>query len=171
MFFFSQDSHYLLRPETIESLWYLYYVTGNTTYQEWGWKIFQVIIISKNYVVHKLCDMNLTKKNIFYRALKTILKLWTVIQPLAMYEMHLICAQKTWWNHFSLEKLWNIYTFFLLTSKNLTSGNGYLTPRPILYPFMLISASNCLYELYCFLFPIFYFYFVLLLQNLWYVIK
>ena len=62
MFFFSQDSHYLLRPETIESLWYLYYVTGNTTYQEWGWKIFQVIIISKNYVVHKLCDMNLTKK-------------------------------------------------------------------------------------------------------------
>ena len=37
------DSHYLLRPETIESLWYLYYVTGNKTYQDWGWKIFQVI--------------------------------------------------------------------------------------------------------------------------------
>lgn len=37
------DSHYLLRPETIESLWYLYYVTGNKTYQEWGWKIFQGI--------------------------------------------------------------------------------------------------------------------------------
>ena len=36
------DSHYLLRPETIESLWYLYYVTGNKTYQDWGWKIFQV---------------------------------------------------------------------------------------------------------------------------------
>ena len=39
------DSHYLLRPETIESLWYLYYVTGNKTYQDWGWKIFQVILI------------------------------------------------------------------------------------------------------------------------------
>ena len=40
----SADSHYLLRPETIESLWYLYYVTGNKTYQEWGWNIFQVIV-------------------------------------------------------------------------------------------------------------------------------
>ena len=38
------DSHYLLRPETIESLWYLYYVTGNKTYQDWGWNIFQVLI-------------------------------------------------------------------------------------------------------------------------------
>ena len=38
------DSHYLLRPETIESLWYLYYVTGNKTYQDWGWNIFQVNI-------------------------------------------------------------------------------------------------------------------------------
>jgi len=37
------DSHYLLRPETIESLWYLYYVTGNKTYQDWGWNIFQGI--------------------------------------------------------------------------------------------------------------------------------
>merc|ERR1719378_926841 len=37
------DSHYLLRPETIESLWYLYYITGNNTYQDWGWKIFQGI--------------------------------------------------------------------------------------------------------------------------------
>ena len=36
------DSHYLLRPETVESLWYLYVVTGNRTYQDWGWKIFQV---------------------------------------------------------------------------------------------------------------------------------
>ena len=37
------DSHYLLRPETIESLWYLYYVTGDKKYQEWGWNIFQGI--------------------------------------------------------------------------------------------------------------------------------
>lgn len=37
------DAHYLLRPETIESLWYLYYVTGNKTYQDWGWNIFQGI--------------------------------------------------------------------------------------------------------------------------------
>ncbi|TKY54517.1 Mannosyl-oligosaccharide 1,2-alpha-mannosidase MNS1 [Spatholobus suberectus] len=29
------------RPETIESLFYLWRVTGNKTYQEWGWNIFQ----------------------------------------------------------------------------------------------------------------------------------
>lgn len=39
----SNDAHYLLRPETIESLWYMYYFTGNKMYQDWGWKIFQGI--------------------------------------------------------------------------------------------------------------------------------
>jgi len=37
------DAHYLLRPETVESLWYLYYFSGNKTYQDWGWQIFQGI--------------------------------------------------------------------------------------------------------------------------------
>ncbi|XP_059054476.1 endoplasmic reticulum mannosyl-oligosaccharide 1,2-alpha-mannosidase [Achroia grisella] len=35
------DAHNLLRPEFVESLWYMYQITGNTTYQEWGWQIFQ----------------------------------------------------------------------------------------------------------------------------------
>ncbi|CAH2034680.1 unnamed protein product, partial [Iphiclides podalirius] len=35
------DAHSLLRPEFIESLWYMYQITGNTTYQDWGWQIFQ----------------------------------------------------------------------------------------------------------------------------------
>lgn len=35
------DAHNLLRPETVESLWYMYHLTGNKTYQDWGWKIFQ----------------------------------------------------------------------------------------------------------------------------------
>ncbi|XP_037079927.1 endoplasmic reticulum mannosyl-oligosaccharide 1,2-alpha-mannosidase-like [Pollicipes pollicipes] len=35
------DAHNLLRPETVESLWYLYHLTGNKTYQDWGWNIFQ----------------------------------------------------------------------------------------------------------------------------------
>ncbi|KAK4287887.1 hypothetical protein Pmani_039056 [Petrolisthes manimaculis] len=39
----ANDAHYLLRPETIESLWYLYHLTGNTTYQDWGWQLFQGI--------------------------------------------------------------------------------------------------------------------------------
>ncbi|KAK6911104.1 Glycoside hydrolase family 47 [Dillenia turbinata] len=31
----------ILRPETIESLFYLWRMTGNKTYQDWGWNIFQ----------------------------------------------------------------------------------------------------------------------------------
>ncbi|XP_026500859.1 endoplasmic reticulum mannosyl-oligosaccharide 1,2-alpha-mannosidase [Vanessa tameamea] len=35
------DAHSLLRPEFVESLWYMYQLTGNTTYQDWGWQIYQ----------------------------------------------------------------------------------------------------------------------------------
>ncbi|KAG6446541.1 endoplasmic reticulum mannosyl-oligosaccharide 1,2-alpha-mannosidase [Manduca sexta] len=35
------DAHSLLRPEFVESLWYMYQITGNTTYQDWGWQIYQ----------------------------------------------------------------------------------------------------------------------------------
>lgn len=31
----------ILRPETVESLVYLWRFTGNKTYQDWGWNIFQ----------------------------------------------------------------------------------------------------------------------------------
>ncbi|XP_050511939.1 endoplasmic reticulum mannosyl-oligosaccharide 1,2-alpha-mannosidase isoform X2 [Diabrotica virgifera virgifera] len=41
MYVKSNDAHNLLRPEFVESLWYMYQLTGNTTYQDWGWKIFQ----------------------------------------------------------------------------------------------------------------------------------
>lgn len=34
------DSHNLLRPKFIESLYYLYALIGNTTYQDMGWSIF-----------------------------------------------------------------------------------------------------------------------------------
>ncbi|CAH0716043.1 unnamed protein product, partial [Brenthis ino] len=37
----SADAHSLLRPEFVESLWYMYQITGNATYQDWGWQIFQ----------------------------------------------------------------------------------------------------------------------------------
>lgn len=36
----SNDAHNLLRPEFIESLYYFYALTGNTTYQDMGWTIF-----------------------------------------------------------------------------------------------------------------------------------
>ncbi|XP_026477334.1 endoplasmic reticulum mannosyl-oligosaccharide 1,2-alpha-mannosidase isoform X1 [Ctenocephalides felis] len=41
MYVKTNDAHNLLRPEFIESLWYFYQITGNTTYQDWGWQIFQ----------------------------------------------------------------------------------------------------------------------------------
>lgn len=37
------DAHSLLRPEFVESLWYMYQITGNTTFQDWGWHIYQSI--------------------------------------------------------------------------------------------------------------------------------
>jgi len=35
------DAHNLLRPETVESLFVLWRVTGDVKYREWGWQIFQ----------------------------------------------------------------------------------------------------------------------------------
>ncbi|XP_065215992.1 endoplasmic reticulum mannosyl-oligosaccharide 1,2-alpha-mannosidase-like isoform X1 [Planococcus citri] len=43
MYVHSQDTHNLLRPEFIESLWAMYSITGNETYQQWGWEIFQAL--------------------------------------------------------------------------------------------------------------------------------
>ncbi|KAI9025035.1 glycoside hydrolase [Phycomyces nitens] len=37
------DRRYLLRPETIESLYVLYRMTGDSKYQEYGWEIFEAI--------------------------------------------------------------------------------------------------------------------------------
>ncbi|KAF9260838.1 glycoside hydrolase [Marasmius fiardii PR-910] len=37
------DARYLLRPETIESLFIAFRLTGDQTYRNWGWKIFQAI--------------------------------------------------------------------------------------------------------------------------------
>lgn len=36
-----QDSHNLLRPETVESLFVLWRVTGDARYREWGWHMFR----------------------------------------------------------------------------------------------------------------------------------
>jgi len=43
LFISPQDSHDLLRPETLESLFYLYRLTGDKKYQDWGWEIAQGI--------------------------------------------------------------------------------------------------------------------------------
>ncbi|KAK9882417.1 hypothetical protein WA026_020938 [Henosepilachna vigintioctopunctata] len=41
MYVKADDAHNLLRPEFVESLWYMYQLSGNSTYQNWGWRIFQ----------------------------------------------------------------------------------------------------------------------------------
>ena len=35
--------HYLLRPETVESFFVLYHLTGDPVYQEWGWEVYQAL--------------------------------------------------------------------------------------------------------------------------------
>ncbi|CAO3655110.1 unnamed protein product [Mucor hiemalis] len=37
------DKRYILRPETVESLFILYRITGDQKYQEYGWEIYQAI--------------------------------------------------------------------------------------------------------------------------------
>jgi endoplasmic reticulum Man9GlcNAc2 1,2-alpha-mannosidase len=35
------DTHNLLRPETVESLFYMWRITGDEMYRHWGWEMFQ----------------------------------------------------------------------------------------------------------------------------------
>lgn len=39
-----QDSHNLQRPETVESLFYMWRITGDEKYRQWGWEMFQSFI-------------------------------------------------------------------------------------------------------------------------------
>lgn len=57
------DKHNLQRPETVETLYYLYKITGDIKYREWGWEIFE------NFVTHtSISDPN--GKNVRYTTLK-----------------------------------------------------------------------------------------------------
>lgn len=38
-----ENGLYDLRPETLESIFYYYRVTQDTSYQDWAWKVFQAI--------------------------------------------------------------------------------------------------------------------------------
>ncbi|KAL4781866.1 glycoside hydrolase [Aspergillus varians] len=38
------DRHNLQRPETVESLFYMYRITGDETYRHWGWEMFKSFI-------------------------------------------------------------------------------------------------------------------------------
>ena len=45
-----QDSHNLQRPETVETLFYMWRITGDDKYREWGWEMF------KSYVKYSAAD-------------------------------------------------------------------------------------------------------------------
>ncbi|KAL2163509.1 hypothetical protein VTH06DRAFT_5567 [Thermothelomyces fergusii] len=38
------DKRYLLRPEAIESVWYMYRITGDPSWQDKGWRMFEAVI-------------------------------------------------------------------------------------------------------------------------------
>lgn len=38
------DAHNLQRPETVESLFYMYRITGDEKYRQWGWEMFEAFI-------------------------------------------------------------------------------------------------------------------------------
>lgn len=40
----AQDRHNLQRPETIESLFYMYRITGDEEYRQWGWEMFKSFV-------------------------------------------------------------------------------------------------------------------------------
>lgn len=42
--FWISDARYMLRPETVESYFYAYRITGNPLYQEWAWDAFNSIV-------------------------------------------------------------------------------------------------------------------------------
>lgn len=39
-----QDSHNLQRPETVETLFYMWRITGDQKYREWGWEMFKSFV-------------------------------------------------------------------------------------------------------------------------------
>jgi hypothetical protein len=48
----AQDRHNLQRPETVESLFYMYRVTGDEMYRQWGWEMFKSFVRHTAVVEH-----------------------------------------------------------------------------------------------------------------------
>ena len=59
----SNDVHNLQRPETVESLFYMYRITGDPMYREWGWEMFESFI-THTKVVHQFGEHH--EKNVAY---------------------------------------------------------------------------------------------------------
>jgi endoplasmic reticulum Man9GlcNAc2 1,2-alpha-mannosidase len=64
----ANDVHNLQRPETVESLFYMYHITQNPIYREWGWKIFE------SFAEHTKLTDDLTGKIYSYTSLDTVME-------------------------------------------------------------------------------------------------
>ena len=62
----SNDVHNLQRPETVESLLYMYRITGDVMYREWGWAMFQSFVkhtqVLDNGVPYAFTSLQSTKQ-------------------------------------------------------------------------------------------------------------
>lgn len=74
----SNDAHNILRPEFIESLYYFYALTGNTTYQEMGWTIFNafVIFFFQNKINHAIGTNRKFKTNNIFNVFRRNTPKW-----------------------------------------------------------------------------------------------
>ena len=75
------DNHNLQRPETIESLFYMWRITGDVMYREWGWEMF------KSFVEHTAVEegggfTSLSNANVIPPVLKDNMEsFWLVSHP------------------------------------------------------------------------------------------
>ena len=46
---------YILRPEAMESFWYMHQITGDPKYREWGWTIFRNFVRAYLAIIGYIC--------------------------------------------------------------------------------------------------------------------
>ncbi|CCG83860.1 protein of unknown function [Taphrina deformans PYCC 5710] len=64
---FMVDSRYILRPEAIESVWYMYRITGDKSWQEKGWRMWQATeSLTRTAIAHSAVTNLMDPQNVFY---------------------------------------------------------------------------------------------------------
>jgi mannosyl-oligosaccharide alpha-1,2-mannosidase len=60
------DKRYILRPEAIESVWYMYRITGDPIWQEKGWKMWKAIIAATSTPIGHSAIQDVTSDDITF---------------------------------------------------------------------------------------------------------
>lgn len=87
------DRHNLLRPETVESLFYMYRFTGDKKYQDWGWEILQNF--NKYTRVRSAHNVSFLQNCIYLFSNKSFWKLASVSQSHQRSAGHLVRAKQS----------------------------------------------------------------------------